>query len=162
MATFHRRYNKPDENGKEYEPDSVLLVRGAFVRVVVSVRNDVAEQIKLRGESIPKPMTIYAMLDIGASDTFIETDAAKRMGLKPFDQRAFNPVDNPTKMTDCYAIHVEIEGTQIGYDVLAPSVTGLARYKVEMLIGRDFLRNCTLLYNGIKGEITLENDENKN
>lgn len=99
-----------------------------------------------------------ALIDTGASVTFVTREVIERAGLpilRTAPPISFSTVnDDESQRSPVYAAQVSVVGlpeAQITRCYRAESVPGDA----IALLGRDLLRRGTLLYDGLRGRITL-------
>ncbi|MCX6026849.1 MAG: retroviral-like aspartic protease family protein [Chloroflexi bacterium] len=114
-----------------------------------------AQALIQQGDQVPAPRTGLALIDTGASDTCIDEQVAKELGLPVVDQVNMASASNAAIIRNVYPITIEITG--LPNPINAPRAIGaeLAPQGLLLLVGRDALRFCTLFYNGITGELTL-------
>ena len=131
---------------------------GAVVRVRIEI--GMADEAYLTGSklAIPKSYITTALLDTGASCTAVDPIVIGQLGLQP---RGFLPVLAPRQTKSGIVLLYDIRLT-IGYPAfkrprLAVQVVGVAPATptVSVLIGRDILDRCTLLYDGPGKTFTL-------
>jgi predicted aspartyl protease len=143
----------PDGKTVQLHPAVALHRRGPVVQVNVTIEQNAGKALLAQGKAVPSPKVGFALIDTGASNTCIDDDAAKELGL---------PVVDVAKMTS--ATHAEQHCNVYPVQIAIPTVTlnsprtmgaALAVQGLLVLIGRDVLQNCTLFYNGPTGQITL-------
>ena len=106
------------------------------------------------------PVTGMAIIDTGATVTCIDNGYAEKAGLAVVDQGHISSATHVNEQTNIYACAIEVVGGGVfktskamgvnlaGQD-LAPDRPMVA------LIGRDALQQCVMIYDGIKGRVTL-------
>jgi len=114
-----------------------------------------AQALLQQGDHVPEPRSGLALIDSGASDTCIDEQLARDLGLPVVDQVNMASASHSSITRNVYPITIQITG--LPNPINAPRAIGaeLASQGLVLLIGRDALQFCTLFYNGITGEITL-------
>ena len=127
-----------------------LVLSGPTAAVQIGVGRDVVESTDARQH--------LALIDTGALDNCIDTDFARAIGLNPSEYVTAAGVDGLFE-TEMYAAHVYVPalahpviGNFMGVRLLA----GGLPYAV--LLGRTFLRNFSMAYDGRTGTVTLTSD----
>lgn len=134
------------------QTDKPFLIRyGPSVQVVVG-------HYVQPGVTIAEPMqpeTTWALVDTGASESCIDCDLAVKLGLPIVDTMQISG-SNGTFQHDVYLAQINIFGlefSQFGRFAGVKLSTGQQPHGV--LLGRTFLDNVLLIYDGIRGQITL-------
>ncbi len=118
---------------------------------------DVAVTITEAAESTGQtatPITIRAMVDTGASGTAIQTGFAKQLGLNPVGVQL---ISTPTsKDVPCpeYAMRLIFQAN-IVIDNVTVIEAPMEGQHVQMLIGRDVLKDFVFIYLGYANQFTL-------
>jgi predicted aspartyl protease len=96
-----------------------------------------------------------ALIDTGASHTCIDEAIAQQLGLPVVNIVQVASASHASTTQNVYPVGIEVSA--IGWRIDSPSVIGapLAVQGIVLLIGRDILKLCTLIYNGFTGHITL-------
>ena len=104
---------------------------------------------------MPAPVSGIALIDTGASDTCIDEQTARSMGLPVIDVVNMSSASQAITPRNVYPITIEITG--LPFPLNAPHAIGaeLRSQGLLLLVGRDALQFCTLFYNGVTGQITL-------
>jgi predicted aspartyl protease len=113
-------------------------------------------------ETVPKPVPgitgIRALVDTGASESCIDSVLAQQLGL---------PIINRTEIAGAGGKHeINVHLAQIYLPALNLTILGAfagvhlsAGGQIhQALIGRTFLRHCTLTYEGKTGNVVISND----
>jgi predicted aspartyl protease len=114
-----------------------------------------AQQFIAVGLPVVAPVTGMALIDTGASTTCIDDAAAQSLGLPIVDVATMSSASHASSQANIYPISIEILGLPIIINVPSAMGAALAPQGLLLLIGRDFLRRCTLFYNGVTGEFTI-------
>lgn len=117
------------------------------------------------GQDVPKPISIRALVDTGASCTCIEPSVLEALQLTPKGQvPTYTPSTGALPhQCDQYDISLFIPGgtaTTLPFNrpnllVIAATKGSLHHQGIQGLIGRDILEHCLLQYNGSMGSFTL-------
>ncbi|MGO9443198.1 MAG: aspartyl protease family protein [Thiobacillaceae bacterium] len=107
-------------------------------------------------QPVPTPTEItWALIDTGAGESCIDNALAKRLGLPVIDTMLISG-SNGTFLHDVYLAHINIMGLeffQFGRFAGVDLTGGQQAHGV--LLGRTFLDNVMLIYDGLRGQITL-------
>lgn len=133
----------------------VMLERGPLVQVLVGLAEDIAQQLVQQGQKVPQPASGVGLIDTGASATCIDDALAQSLGLPVIDVVGMTSASHAGTQANVYPITMEIVGSPIRVNVPRAIGANLAPQGLIALIGRDYLRHCTLVYNGFTGQITL-------
>ena len=116
---------------------------------------DQAKAIADKGESIPRPVVGHALIDTGASNTCIDREAADRAGLAVVDSGPLTSATQEAEIVPIYAGKLDIAGLETPIIAHGAYGVNLAPQQLIVLIGRDMLKNCVLIYNGPDGSFSL-------
>ena len=114
----------------------------------------------VEGVRLPAPEKVFALVDTGASRTFVV-----RSILEKFDLSSAGEVEIDTASTGPdrvlshqFAVQLffgGIVGGLLASDLLVIAVEDLSGFGVDMLLGCDVLGSCLLFFNGPKDQFTL-------
>ena len=126
-----------------------------MVQVTVSVGQQIATQILQKGGTLPPPVSGLALIDTGASSTCVDETAAQQLQLPVIDVVKVASASHAAADQNVYPIQIEVVGLPI--TVSAPRAIGapLEPQGIIVLIGRDVLQHCVLVYNGPTGSFCL-------
>lgn len=146
------RMGQQDFSQQQLSAPDNLLQNGAILQVSVSVPSAYAQ-----GGGAGQPQTLTAMIDSGASISCITTQKAQAIGLPQVSQTQLGGVGGMT-MAPVYGAALNL--TQFGVNVDPVQIAGVSNPlpNVDMLIGRDILKNLVFTYHGAQGAFTLSND----
>ncbi len=159
MPIFHTQYSGKanDQSGKEISvnPRQVLQMRGPVVQVSVTVAQKISEQLIQQSIEVPEPVSGWALIDTGASNTCIDNTIATNLHLPVIDQVKMASATHNGTLSNVYPVFMRFIGVPI--EVNAERVIGaeLGNQGLIILLGRDLLQNFTMFYNGITGQITI-------
>jgi gag-polyprotein putative aspartyl protease len=170
---------RPTKFDHTYQSANDLAILGPLVVVRWSVPAALEEKLAESGLVIPPPVFGAMMIDTGASSTCISRRAANELGLKPL-RVATTYGAHGAQQSEVYLARLLIEighhqtraTTLIDYECEAQAVKDLekfadsagitrggTRFRIVGLLGRDILRYARFLYNGTRGEISLDFDQ---
>jgi hypothetical protein len=75
----------PDGRHVQVPPAPALQIRGPILQVSVTVEQNLGKGLIAQGKSLPVPKSGLALIDTGASNTCIDEQAAKELGLPVID-----------------------------------------------------------------------------
>lgn len=125
------------------------------MQVSVSVGEQLAEPILQAGGTLPAPVSGLALIDTGATSTCVDQAAAERLGLPAIDVVNVASASQASTQQNVYPIRLEVVGLPIAIN--APRAIGapLEAQGILVLLGRDVLQHCVLVYNGTVGSFSL-------
>jgi predicted aspartyl protease len=128
-------------------------MRGPVMQVTVTIEENAGKALLSQGKALPTPKTGLALIDTGASNTCIDEQAAKELGLPVIDVATMLSATH--EKVPCNIYPVLIRAPLV--DLNSPWTMGaaLAAHGLLVLIGRDVLQRCNLFYNGPIGQFTL-------
>lgn len=143
----------PDGTTVQVPPAIALQVRGPILQVSVTIEQNSGKGLVARGKGLPTPKSGIALIDTGASNTCIDEQAAKDLGLPVIDVANMQSASHEKHACNVYPVQIITPIVTLN----APRALGaaLASQGLLVLIGRDVLQNCTLFYNGPTGQFTL-------
>lgn len=137
----------------QVHPAMALQLRGPVLDVSVTIEQNAGKALLSQGKAVPTPKTGLALIDTGASNTCIDDEAAKELGLPVIDVAIMQSASHEKVQCNIYPVLIN---TQI-VGLNSPRTIGaaLAAQGLLVLIGRDVLQRCNLFYNGPVGQFTL-------
>jgi predicted aspartyl protease len=145
----------PDGKQINRPPAQVLQQRGPIAQVSITLAQAFVTSLMQAGKEVPQPTTGFALIDTGASNTCVDDEAAKTMGLPVIDVGTMHSASHAKIPSNIYPVQIQIVGFQIQFPSLRTMGAALKNQGLLMLLGRDLLQRCTLFYNGVTGQITL-------
>lgn len=130
-------------------PASGLELVGPTIQVLVGVAPLAGEAVSLKIEG---GREVLALIDTGASTSCISDPLAQELGLTPIDRQEMMGVGGPKEhllylgMISVPQLGTVSKGRFVGVDM------GESQ---PIILGRDFLRGCVLIYHGPAGTITI-------
>jgi predicted aspartyl protease len=126
-----------------------------LVQVSVTLEETLAGVLIQQGKPVPAPVTGFALIDTGASNTCIDDAAAQAMGVPAIDVGFMTSATHARTPSNIYPIQIEITGFSMRFQSPRTMGAALREQGILLLLGRDLLQSCTLFYNGLTGQITL-------
>jgi len=136
---------------------------GPAVQVTIHVPDDVAQVYADRGETSPPPINGYAIIDTGATTTCFDAESAKEAGLPQIGAADMSSASHTNSRVLVFAGKIFVPGLGIGISIPEGMGANLSSINLKdsggealvALLGRDFLRNTVLVYNGPDGHFSL-------
>ncbi len=156
ILNIQTNFQIPDHSGKlaPGPPALGLTQKGPLLPVLMSLSQSIATQLLQQGQSVQAPISGIGIIDTGASCTCIDDTIAQNLQLPVINIANIHSASHSAVQQNVYPVHIEVVG--FGLHVEAQAVGAqLQTQGLAMLIGRDVLQHCTLIYNGPMGLITL-------
>jgi len=134
-------------------PAAALQLRGPILQVSITIEQNAGKGLVAQGKTLPTPKSGLALIDTGASNTCVDEQAAKDLGLPVIDVANMQSASHEKHECNIYPVQIITPIVTLN----APRAMGaaLAPQGLLVLIGRDVLQNCNLFYNGPMGQFTL-------
>jgi len=128
---------------------------GPRVQVEVHISPVLATYLSQRGEAIPAPISGEALFDTGASISAVDMAAITNLGLNPMGVASVH-TPGGTVQQNLYPVTF-LFPQLANIKAVFNSVMGseLKSQGIIALVGRDFLSNCLLIYNGPAGIFSI-------
>jgi hypothetical protein len=136
------------------QPPDLLERGGLLLTAELHVTDSLAQVLLAQNAPVPTAISGLALVDTGASICAVDESAAIRLGLQPVGQSRVSGVGG-TQMRNVYVGKIMFPGTPIPPQQWTLSGAELKDQNLLLLIGRDILRHCVLIYNGPQGCYTL-------
>jgi predicted aspartyl protease len=146
---------QPDGTTVTVAPTFTLQRSGPVVQVTIGVADVISAQLLQQGQQPPAPLSGLGLIDTGASSTCIDESVAQSLGLPVIDVVQISTPSQAQVQQNVYPAVLEIVGGNIRVSVPRAIGAVLRGQGIVALIGRDFLQNCTLHFNGPAGMFTL-------
>lgn len=136
-------------------PAQELVALGPIVDVIPSPHSAIVQQLHAQGITSPPTVSGKALIDTGASITCVDLQAIATLKAPVVGQIQISSASHAATTQQLYPIHLQVTGMNISMD--APRCAGapLAAQGIVALLGRDALRTCVFIYNGVGGHFTL-------
>jgi len=152
---FRGEAKNPDGKVIQVPAALVLFQGGPRAQIAIGLAQPAAEELVKQGLEVPSKLTGYALIDTGASVTCVDGEAAASLHLPVVDVVNMVSASHASTRQNVYPISLEILGAGIVVGSVMATGAELKTQGLIALIGRDFLRFCTLHYNGVAGQFTL-------
>ena len=135
--------------------------QGPLLNVQLSVSAARSAALVADGQPVPNPFVARGLVDTGASCTSIDPAVVNALGIAPTGTaQMVTPSTGPDPVSlEQYdiglAIYALATQSPIRLPVLAVVKAQLDNQGFHVLIGRDVLAHCVLVYNGSDGQYTL-------
>ena len=120
-------------------PNVALQSRGPVIQVTVALAAPFAQGLQQGGHTVPAPISGWALVDTGASDTCIDAERAQGMGLPAIDVVTMVSASHAATQQNVYPIRIEFASVPIVVDAPRAMGANLATQGLLLLIGRDLL-----------------------
>jgi predicted aspartyl protease len=157
MPIFHIQLagqaKTPDGKILPVPPALVLQQRGPVIQVTITIEQNMGKALAQQGKAIGTRQG-FALIDTGASQTAVDEQVAKDLGLPIVDVGKMTSASHEKHPCNLYPVQVSIPPN---LTFQSPRAMGalLAPQGLVAIIGRDVLQHCLLVYNGGTGQITL-------
>ncbi len=127
-------------------------MRGPVLQVTVTIEQNAGKALLSQGKAV-QTKTGLALIDTGASNTCIDEQAAKDLGLPVIDVGNMQSATHEKHACNIYPVQIVTPVVTLN----SPRTMGaaLASQGLLVIIGRDVLQACNLFYNGPAGQFTL-------
>lgn len=143
----------PDGKTVNLPPHAALQGRGPVLQVSITVEQNAGKALVAQGKPLPTPQTGLALIDTGASNSCIDEQAAKKLGLPVIDVGFM--VSASHEKVPCNIYPILITTPIVSFNLPRAMGAALSGHGLVAIIGRDLLQTCTLFYNGVAGQFTL-------
>ena len=138
---------------------SLIAVGGPILDFRIGVSAPRASRLKKENKVVPPSIPIRGLIDTGASCTCIDPSCLSTLGLSPTGQV---PIHTPTtgsspQLRNQYDISLTLVHPDITRTIRAIPVveSQLSFQGIHALIGRDVLKNCLFVYDGVQETFSL-------
>jgi hypothetical protein len=112
------------------------------------------------GELSPRPVEIRALVDTGASRSFVQASVLEQLELDSLGTDLIHtPTTGPSpKLARVYALQLffpGVTGGQLAADSQVVELEDLSGFGVDMLLGRDVIGRCLLVFSGPENRVTM-------
>lgn len=126
--------------------------RPSVIDLVVTVPDALAESLKAASRPIPLPVIVPALLDPGAQGSMVSKDIADQLSLEERGAREIFGVGGRISVSGNVRIarilFPGIPSVQLANSTFIVAVPNLDHLGARMIVGRDLLGQCILIYNG--------------
>jgi hypothetical protein len=138
-----------------------IAADGPLLIAHISVSLPRLQALTAAGIQVPPPVGGTFLIDTGASCTCVDSGLISTLGLQPTGNVAISTPSTAGKPHFCdqFDISIFIPGGTPAAGHVIPAIpivaTHLRTHGIDGLIGRDVLKDCTLIYNGTAGMFTI-------
>jgi hypothetical protein len=136
-----------------------LQAEGPLIEVLVGVTPSQAHTLRSAGQAVPAPLRLRGVLDTAASQTCIDLQCVSALALVPAGQASMlTPAPTSALQTyDLYDVDLTLLHPRLNWAraSLAVVAADLLPQGFEVLVGRDVLKDCLLIYDGPADTFTL-------
>lgn len=153
MPTWARVHTNPPT---QFLPDG-LMFGGAVLACEIHVPKVVAAALVQNGSPVPAPVTGWALIDTGATFTAVHEPTFAQLGVAPVGVALVGTASGPSQRPT-YPARLVFPETGWDFDAPGPLTSvdltgqmvnmGSGPQPILMLVGRDILRICVLVWNG--------------
>ena len=132
--------------------------RGPLIDIAIGISGPRAEALKQAGKPVPHPIRVRGLIDTGASCTCIDPSIVQALQLTPTGvglQYTPSTGDTPAQANLFDVSFFWVATTYISYPILSVVESTLANQGIQVLIGRDALEPCLVVYDGIHQICTI-------
>jgi predicted aspartyl protease len=129
-----------------------LYRRGPLVAADVYLDETLVQARLEAGRDVPEPLRVTALIDTGAALTGIAGHVIRHLGLKQHGTEIVKPAAGDSAVRPTYPVRAMIPEVATA-EVTAVEIADDPDF--DMIIGRDLLAGCTLVYNGPAGWFAL-------
>lgn len=149
MPQFSYQHPAAGNTPPEYlQSIAEFIQRGPCIDVEIHVPDVIAQQLQAAKQPIPAVVTGKGLFDTGASISGIDEGHAASLGLTPV---ATSQVSTPhgTQTRNVYSVKLAFPGTVLpAVPILFTTGSEIKNQGIDVLIGRDYLTDKVLIYNG--------------
>lgn len=149
------RGRTPDGKEVVIPPPVAMILQGPRLRVILGPEQTIARQLQQKGEQLPGTVTGWALIDTGASCTCVDEDVAKQLQLPAVDVEIMTSASQEACERNVYPVSILVPDLQLPISASRAIGASLKAQDLVLLIGRDVLQACLLVYNGRIGQFTL-------
>lgn len=136
-----------------------ISANGPVLDVSIGVSRPRAEALQKANEPVPDPIRVRGLIDTGASGTCIDPSIIVALKLPPTGVANISTPSTGQSTHACnqYDASVHLISPDLTFTIHAVPVieSELSDQGIEVLIGRDILSQCLLVYNGHTRIFTL-------
>jgi len=157
MPIFHIQISgqgkTPDGKVFQIPPGVAMQQRGPAIPVAITIEQNMGKTLAQQGKIIPAKQGL-ALIDTGASQSAVDEQATKELGLPVVDVGKMTSASHDQHPCNLYPVQFSIPPNLV-FQVPRAMGAVLSVQGYLAIIGRDVLQHCVLVYNGGLGQITL-------
>lgn len=136
-----------------------IILSGPILEVYIGISDARRQALTKAGQPAPMLERMMGLVDTGASGTCVDPVVIKKLGLSPTGTVPIHTPSTAGKAHTCYQYDVSFglyhaKGSM--FHATVPVIeTELSTQGFHVLIGRDVLASCLLIYDGAASSFTL-------
>jgi predicted aspartyl protease len=146
---------KADGSAVKIPPAVVLVQRGPVIPVVILPNPAFSKALQDAGRPIPAPIQGIALIDTGATTTCVDGDVATEMGLAANGVAKMASASQTSSECLTYPVRLTFPIWNVHLDCAKAMGVHIKNQGIVVLVGRDLLSKCVMVYNGADGTVTL-------
>lgn len=157
MPILNIRAEARAADGEQRPSPEMLATDGPIVPVTLTLTEETSRAYVERGESLPEPVSGFAMIDTGATRTCLDEASARRAGFPITGIALMASATHANHEVPVFNGRIVMVGS-FNIDVvggLGANLTAIGDLDLVALIGRDLLKDALFTYNGPGGSIAL-------
>lgn len=127
---------------------------GPIVEVQITIGPIIREILVGKGEPVPAPVTVLAMIDTGATKTVISKSIAAGLNLKPVGTSRIDTSSDRNVACYNYLVSLVFPNNVVIKETVVVGAPLLGQH-ISCLIGRDVLAGAVFIYTGYANSFTL-------
>jgi predicted aspartyl protease len=131
-----------------------LQEMGPVVEIKLAVGLKLEDILRQKGQNLPEPVQVRAMIDTGATVSVVREDIIKQLNLNPVGTELISTPSSSNVQCYKYLMRILFPNKVIINDIMVIS-TSLKGQDIQCLIGRDILKLGVLIYIGYTNTFTL-------
>ena len=133
-----------------------MVANGPIVEIQLWVSRSLQEVLRKKGQSIPDPVKVTAMIDTGASGTVVNPSVIQALGIQPVGVTAIKtPSTTAPVLCHQYELAVLFPNNVVIDSCIAVEAP-LQGQHIKCLIGRNILAHGVLIYTGYTNYFHIE------
>lgn len=133
-----------------------LLRRGPIIQIAIGHPKAEYQEAVALGLDLPKPQSIHALIDTGASVTIVNPEVAKTCRLRQTGMASIQAAGHKADYPE-FAASIDFPGSGLkSLEIIRVVACPLASVEMSCLLGRDVLYHWELLYNGYSGRVVVK------
>jgi predicted aspartyl protease len=136
-----------------------ILLNGPLLECLICISQPRQEALKRAKAEVPAPISVRALVDTGASCTCVDPQVIKSLGLSPLGTAQVHTPTTKGTAQNCgvydAAIIIRSTNGNLSIGTLPIVETHLSSQGFELIMGRNVLSKCILVYDGTSGYFTL-------
>jgi len=159
---IYNSFHQPQRGGSVQPFPAGLQLAGPVLPVQIEVPVALANQLQSANQTIPNPVSGFALIDTGASMSAVDITVIQQLGVQQVGIANVGTAGGPQKQAT-YPARFAFPGTNIptidfsqllGANLAGQNVPG-QQGPLIALLGRDILQHFVLVYNGPLGTFTI-------